>query len=150
MLDSRTPQYTGDEVTQIVRRALNGKTLNDTVSYDDLVETARELGIDRTHLDAAIAAHESEQATDEARERWIRQRKSKFYGHLRAYLIVNTVLALMSIVGTGGYWFIWPLLGWGIGLAFDASNAFFPSEEEIDKGARKILKRERRHGMPAI
>ena len=46
-----------------------------------------------------------------------------FYAHLAVYIAVNAGLFLMSMV-TGGFWFIWPLLGWGIGLAAHAVSVF--------------------------
>ena len=46
--------------------------------------------------------------------------KKEFFTHLAAYVIVNAGLILIYAMTTwGGYpWFIWPLFGWGIGLAF--------------------------------
>jgi hypothetical protein len=40
------------------------------------------------------------------------------YIHLGVYVIVNTVLfAINMITSPDTLWFIWPLLGWGIGVA---------------------------------
>ena len=48
-----------------------------------------------------------------------------FYEHLFVYLVVNTGLFLLNILTSPGhYWFIWPLLGWGIGLAMNAVAVF--------------------------
>ncbi len=43
-----------------------------------------------------------------------------FLGHLGSYVIVIGFLAVINfITDPGGYpWFIWPALGWGVGLAF--------------------------------
>jgi hypothetical protein len=39
------------------------------------------------------------------------------YIHLTAYIVVNLVLVVVNFSTTPQYlWFIWPLLGWGIGL----------------------------------
>ena len=49
--------------------------------------------------------------------------KRIFLAHLALYVVVNAVLVainLMQPVTEGGarnYWFVWPLLGWGIGVA---------------------------------
>ncbi len=44
------------------------------------------------------------------------------YWDIAAYLIINGFLvviwALTKGEGTAGYWFVWPMLGWGIGLLF--------------------------------
>ena len=44
--------------------------------------------------------------------------KMSFVIHLCVYAIVNIVLAVINLVASPDYlWFVWPLLGWGIGLA---------------------------------
>ncbi len=40
--------------------------------------------------------------------------------HAVAYLLVNLVLLVVDLSTSGGLWFFWPLLGWGIGLAYHA------------------------------
>jgi len=42
-----------------------------------------------------------------------------FYVHLLTYLLVNAGLFLLNLITRdgGGWWFYWPLFGWGIGLA---------------------------------
>jgi len=47
------------------------------------------------------------------------QEKKDFFSHLASYCIVNGALVLIwRFAAGGGYpWFIWPLGGWGIGLA---------------------------------
>lgn len=146
--------YTSEEVSAIVRRALSHTGGSDSVSYEELEEIARQSGIPKSRLDAAIREEETEGQLERARELWRRRRKQHFFGHLRAYLIVNGVLVLMCFATTGfrgGYfWAIWPILGWGIGLAFDASNAFYPKDSEVERGARKILAREKRLRAKAL
>lgn len=41
-----------------------------------------------------------------------------FVIHFAAYLAVNALLIVINLVATPGkYWFYWPLLGWGLGIA---------------------------------
>ena len=41
-----------------------------------------------------------------------------FAVHLRVYLIVNAFLiAIWALTGGSDFWPIWPILGWGLGLA---------------------------------
>ncbi len=48
-----------------------------------------------------------------------------FYVHLAQYVVVIALLALINLVGQPGYlWFVWPALGWGIGLAAHAASVF--------------------------
>src|SRR3569833_2340910 len=67
-------------------------------------------------------------------------RKREFYEHLVSYLIVNGMLvAVWLILGlTTGAWFPWPLFpmaGWGVGLAFHAWAAFGPTSRPNDEAA---------------
>jgi hypothetical protein len=140
-MSDETRRYTTDEVSAIVKRALNGRGAADTVSHTDLLETARDLGIDPGRLQSAIKEQDELGDIEEARDQWRRRRKSQFvHGHLRAYLIVNAFLMALDLIVSGGSWFYFPMLGWGIGLAFDAAESFFPSEQQVERGARKILR----------
>lgn len=52
--------------------------------------------------------------------------KRELYMHLASYLVVNAALvAIWALTGAGYRWFVWPLLGWGVGLVFHAFAVFF-------------------------
>jgi fatty acid desaturase len=78
-------------------------------------------------------------------------RKREFVQHLVSYLIVNTLLVTVWLVLglTVGFWFPWPLFpiaGWGIGLAFHAWATFGPpsrpiSDEAIAREMQRLSKR---------
>jgi hypothetical protein len=40
-----------------------------------------------------------------------------FYTHLTIYVIVNGSLLALNLLAGGPGWAVWPLAGWGIGLA---------------------------------
>ncbi len=143
MQENMPRRYTSDEVNAILRRALDRQGPSGQVTHDELLETARELGIDPVQVEAAAAEQMTVGVYEAAREEWKIQRKKKFFDHLRSYLIVNSFLLLLSIA-TGGWWFIFPLLGWGVGLAFDVSDAFWPKEKQIERGTIAMLKRKER------
>jgi len=71
--------------------------------------------------------------------------KRDFRNHVAAYLIVNSMLVAIWALSSGGYfWPIWPILGWGIGLAFNAWAVYFQrpiTEDDI----RKEMEREQRY-----
>jgi hypothetical protein len=57
--------------------------------------------------------------------------KREFRQHVVSYAIVNTGLAgiwLVTALQTGAWfpWFVFPVLGWGIGLGFHAWAAYGP------------------------
>lgn len=55
-------------------------------------------------------------------ERYLRAKKQvenlkAFYIHLTVYILVNTMLTILNLVTNPSYlWFLFPLVGWGIGL----------------------------------
>ncbi len=144
--DDSSIRFTPDQVNAILRRAIErqGAGASSTVSYTDLQDTARELGIDPAQLDAAIGEYERVSDVEHARAAYIAQRKQKFREHLRSYVVVNLFLIALDLFLTGGTWFYWVLMGWGIGLYFDAAETFFPKEKDIERGALKILEKEDR------
>ncbi len=78
--------------------------------------------------------------SDEQRQQAIRriQAKRGFKSHFAVYLAVNALLVLIWATTSGGYfWPVWPMLGWGIGVAAHASSVYLGrseiSEAEIDR-----------------
>ena len=48
-----------------------------------------------------------------------------FYVHLTQYLIVIPILALFNLMSYAHYlWFVWPALGWGLGLLAHGASVF--------------------------
>jgi len=48
-----------------------------------------------------------------------------FYGHVVTYLVINAILLVINLMTSPGYlWVKWPLLGWGIGIAFHAFSVY--------------------------
>jgi len=54
------------------------------------------------------------------------QDKKDFVIHLSVYIVVNAMLiAIWAITTSPGYpWFIWALLGWGVGIVFHGLSVF--------------------------
>ena len=130
-----SPQYSQEEVNRIIRRALKIKN-EDTISHQDLIETAREIGIDPKILEAAIEQEQQEFKKARIRQARLKQRKMAFYSHLWSYLIITAVLLLINIITAGPWWFQWAVLGWGIGLAFHFKAIFLPHVKSFEKTRR--------------
>jgi len=48
-----------------------------------------------------------------------------FYSHLITYAVVIGCLFILNLITTPGkFWAIWPMLGWGIGVAVHGVNTF--------------------------
>lgn len=63
----------------------------------------------------------------ELRELALKRLKAKreFGAHLVAYLTVNAMLVgIWYVTGVGFFWPIFIIMGWGIGIAFNAWDAF--------------------------
>lgn len=58
-------------------------------------------------------------------------RLNNFYRQLLTYVAVMLFLVFINYIRTPNYWWvIWPATAWGLGLAIQAINIFFPSSEE--------------------
>lgn len=145
-MDQSNRRYSEDEVTRIIRHALSRSGPKDTISHDELVDIARASGISESKLESAIEHMETTAVFDDAKREWLRRHRADFFSHLTAYCIVNGFLLFVYLATTrGGYfWVIWPMMGWGIGLAFHFVDTFFVSDERIEKGAERLMKRKRR------
>lgn len=51
--------------------------------------------------------------------------KIGFFTHLGVYVVVNALLIIINLQSSPEQlWFYWPLLGWGIAIAFHALGVF--------------------------
>lgn len=57
--------------------------------------------------------------------------------HLFVYLAVNALLIVVNLLYTpSSYWFLFPLIGWGLLLAAHAYAAFYRGRGAVRTGAR--------------
>jgi hypothetical protein len=131
MSEFASRQYNNDEVNRIIRRALKLKQ-EDKISHQDLIETARDIGIDPKILETAILQEQQESKKESIRKARLKRRKVGFYSHLWSYLIVNGALLFINKLTPGPWWFQWSVLGWGIGLAFHFKAVYFPHSRKFD------------------
>jgi hypothetical protein len=67
------------------------------------------------------------------------RKKSDFHAHLLAYVLVNTFLvAIWWFTGHGFFWPIFPILGWGIGVAFNAWDVYRRQDYTEDQIRREM------------
>jgi hypothetical protein len=130
MNKNSSKQFSKDEVDRIIRRALKLKK-EDSISHQELLDTAGEFGIDSETLQAAIEADRQDYKKERARKNKMERRKKRFHRHLWSYLIVIGGLMGINIMTPGPWWFQWPALGWGIGLAFNFKAAYFPLPRDL-------------------
>ena len=124
MYELSSRQYDSDDVNRIIRRALKLDN-EDTIRHEDLLETAKAIGLDSQIVEAAIEQEQWEFEKEKFRKVRLKRRKVGFYSHLWSYLIVNSALLLINNFTPGPWWFQWPVLGWGIGLVFYFKVIYF-------------------------
>lgn len=67
----------------------------------------------------------------------------EFYGNLTSYGIVIPFLAILNLMTAPGYlWFLWPMLGWGIGITFHAINVFGIGKSWEEKKIKELMEKE--------
>jgi hypothetical protein len=88
----------------------------------------------------------SVQTEQELREQAIQRLKKKrdFRGHVFMYAAVNALLVVIwAVTNSGFFWPIFPILGWGIGVAANAYDVYGRkpiSEDEIRREADRLRK----------
>jgi 2TM domain len=80
----------------------------------------------------------------ELREQAISQLKKKrdFRTHVFIYILVNAMLVVIwAVTGSGFFWPIFPILGWGVGIGANAWDVYARkplSEDEIQREAQRL------------
>jgi hypothetical protein len=71
--------------------------------------------------------------------------KLAFRSHLMAYVIVNAALVAINLITSPhSFWAIWPMMGWGVGLAAHASTVYMHGEDLRDRLIQEELEKLRR------
>ncbi len=87
----------------------------------------------------------------EAYQRAKRRAEAKigFCIHLAVYVGVNILLVVVNLSASPQYsWFIWPLLGWGIGLFFHGMSVFVFSGKKFKGIKEKMIQDELKKESP--
>lgn len=75
---------------------------------------------------------------------------AEFYRHLGAYIVVNAGLAVINLISNpDDIWFVYPLLGWGIGVAAHGLKVFMTegwSRSWEERKIRELMEKESRPG----
>lgn len=80
---------------------------------------------------------------------WARERASMLQGlyvHIVVYVIINAGLFGINWLtrsADGPWWFIWPLMGWGLGLVIHIATTVLPvfSDHWVDRKADRLSRR---------
>jgi hypothetical protein len=92
-----------------------------------------------SHEDAGSEANLRQEAVRSLRK------KRDFRSHVVAYVLVNALLVgIWAATGADFFWPVFPIAGWGIGLAFNAWDVYGRrpiSEAEIEAEQRRLSRR---------
>ena len=72
-----------------------------------------------------------------------------FYLHVVGYLVVNVALVIINLLTSPEYlWFIWPLIGWGVGLVIHALSVFggLWGKSWEERKIKEIMEKDKRTG----
>lgn len=145
-------QETLAEISGLSVRTIQRLERGGNASLETLGALAAAFEVDVATLAEETSMYAQKDLSEEERRAvaYVRDIKA-FYSHLATYVVVIVALALVNLVmGTERLWFLWPLFGWGIGVAAHGLSVFevvslFDSDWE-KRQIRKRLDRERTPG----
>ena len=83
---------------------------------------------------------DTDEDADRARVRKRLEARRDFGSHLVAYVVVNAFLVgVWALTGTGYFWPVWVLAGWGAGLVLHAWEVFWrrsDADADVDAAMR--------------
>jgi len=137
--------YEEEEAEQILRLAASLTSTAGAMSRERLLATAEELGISPEAVAMAEQQLAQQKTTQADRIEFDRIRRRDFYGHLLSYVLFNAFLIAVNLMTSPGYfWAAWPILGWGLGLAFLVAETFFKNSEAYQEEFEKWQKKRNR------
>ncbi len=137
MTDPKHREYTSEEAASIITRVLerqNGE--GGRISHDELLETARDIGVTTLELEESVVEATKLRAEqivrDEQRQRALR----RLLRHVVAFVVLGPLCFVLAVRVTGGNWYFWVLLAWGVGVVAHAVRVLVPSEVDRNLAAR--------------
>lgn len=156
---SSDQRYSQQQVDAILKRALEREDKkrgggSDALSHQDLLETAKEVGIEPSQVEAAIAEYKREGDAVELRAEWQKRRSERLAKMARAWVFTSVLCAVINVATTGlaltNLWFFWVMIPWGAVLAmrwFALRSG--PSGDELAKLKAQLDREERKRQLEA-
>lgn len=132
--------YSQEDIQQILHLAITRQVDDDDkeFSFQQLLEIASELDISPESLKLAERDWKIQKGELQHRQAFNALRRTKFQKHLGNYVIVNTILLAVDLLGGGGLdWSLYVLLFWGMGLALDGWNTLQTKGEDYEAAFQK-------------
>lgn len=130
--------YNEDAVQQILKLAMIRQGQDVALPRSQLVEIAEDLGISESTLEAAEEEWQVQQEEQQARESFDVYRQRQLRQGIIRFLIVNGGLVLLNVaVAHRVGWSVYPVLIWGMAIAFQTWQTFRNDGEEYDRAFRR-------------
>ena len=146
-LDRGWSQETLADLSGLSVRTIQRLERGGNASLDSLGALAAIFEVDITTLSSETHMSKANDISEQEREalEYVRDIKG-FYSHLMAYLIAVPVFIIADFFdNTDITWYIWPIMGWGIGVAAHGISVFeFFSPFNANWEKRQVEKRLRR------
>jgi hypothetical protein len=134
--------YTDEEARAIFERALAAQS-DAGIGHEELIAAAAEVGLSREAVERAVAEMDMVQVEREAKHAILARRRRRFRSHLVPFITINLFLFVVNwLTSPGAWWFLFPLVAWGLGLFFHAWAAL--TSEVSPKASRRELARSER------
>jgi hypothetical protein len=137
--------YSRDEVQAILANAVERQHgQGDRLTHDELVAIGKELGVSREAIDLAAAGVGDDLEVQRQVRARVQGLRRGFLYHFVPFILVNLFLGAINLLTTPEFpWFLFPLLGWAIGLGSHAIVALAPNRDKIERQVRRRIERER-------
>lgn len=116
--------YAPEEVDAILGRNIDRLHEGGRVSHDELLETAREIGMTTLEVEAAIAEQVKVRAEQIEREEARQRGVTRLLLHFVALAVLCAAFYILDTRLTGGVWYPWASLACGLAVAVSAARGF--------------------------
>jgi len=135
--------YSEQEVQQILQFAISKQSYQGGFNRQQLLEMAKELDISPETLEQAEKDYWETQVLTQQRQAFDKARWNKCKQHAGTYVIVNAFLMTLNfVINNTISWSLFPLLGWGVGLAFDFWECYTLEGEDYEDEFQKWLNKQ--------
>ena len=136
--------YTDEQVREILRRAVERSDGAGGIDREDLIAAAADVGIDAEAVHTAIVELERESELKAEIAKLRRERRRSLASNFGSWAIVSAGLFGIDWATGDGWWFYWPLGGWGVLLLLELKGLLLanPTRDQ-EQAARRLAHRER-------
>jgi hypothetical protein len=147
-------QYTNQEIAEVLRRAerRQQKSLAPPggaagaeagLTRSELLETAREVGVDEQHVALALVEYEEDQKLARAAGELRQLAYRRFTGHLIVAAVVSGALAAGGAFAGSPLWLMLLMVAWGGLLLWHLRAVVLPDPDALRERARQRLVQQR-------